>query len=135
MKTLFFLLVFCYSLSYSQKIDISEVNSNNIIQLLLQQNTNAAPQVATSKTENTQIGNVNKIEVYNRSQKSDMSFSQIGSYNTTLFINTEAVKNVETKVNVTGQNNYIDITGANSISEKLNLNLKMNDKVIFMRNY
>lgn len=137
MKTLFLILLFFLSLSYNaQSISIEDITSKNILNLTTS-NANQSDKLQDYQTisQIKQIGNANTVEVYNRSEKSNIALSQIGNYNTTLFVNAETKSNPQTKVNVTGSNNYIDVTGANSISDKLIINLRSDDKVIFMRNY
>ena len=134
MKTLFILLSFTFIGIEAQQVSFSEINSKNILQLLTTP-TQTTKENATHATEILQVGNQNKVEVFNRSQKSNLEFTQLGNYNTTFFINPDATKNVETKVNVNGFNNHVDVTGSNSISDKIQLNIKGDNKMIFMRNY
>ncbi len=130
MKTLVLFLLLYIGFANAQNITLDDINSKNIQELLKGKNT-----TYNSTIESTQIGNANKIEVYNKSGKSNIELSQIGNYNTTFFVNPDVKAKPQTKVNVNGFNNYIDITGSNSISEKLIINLKSDNKTVFMRNY
>lgn len=134
MKTLF-IIVFFFSVYFmnAQSITLDDVNSKNIMELLTDHPKNKDQY--HSKSEVTQIGDKNTVEVYNKSKQSNIQLSQLGSFNTTYFINPNVNSKPETKINVSGHNNHIDITGSNSISEKLIINLKTDDKMIFMRNY
>ena len=61
--------------------------------------------------------------------------SQVGNYNTTFFNNQNENQKTDQQINVKGSNNHVDITGSNSISEGMIINLKQNDKMVFIRNY
>ncbi|QOW09444.1 hypothetical protein Q73A0000_03230 [Kaistella flava (ex Peng et al. 2021)] len=89
----------------------------------------------TSKSSVIQLGNNNSALVYNKSKSSDLLIRQTGDFNTTLMTNTNPNLENKQKVNVEGDNNYIDITGNNSNSKEMQLNLKTNDKMIFVRHY
>lgn len=132
MKTLILFLLLYIGFANAQNITLDDINSKNIQELLLKGKKNTT---YNSTVESTQIGNANKIEVYSKSEKSNIELSQIGNYNTTFFVNPDVKSKPQTKINVNGFNNYIDITGANSISEKLIINLKSDNKTVFMRNY
>ena len=132
MKTLVLFLLLYIGFANAQNITLDDINSKNIQELLLKGKKNTT---YNSTVESTQIGNANKIEVYSKSEKSNIELSQIGNYNTTFFVNPDVKSKPQTKINVNGFNNYIDITGANSISEKLIINLKSDNKTVFMRNY
>lgn len=124
---------------YAQKIDFYSVNSNNVLSILenqVKQSPNIKSETAYNKvTKIVQIGNSNTTEVYNRSEKSNLLMSQIGDYNTTLFVNPYANQKTDQEVNVKGSNNYIDITGSNSVSQGIIINLSQSDKMVFIRNY
>jgi hypothetical protein len=60
---------------------------------------------------------------------------QTGDFNTTLMTNTNPEIENRQKVSVEGNNNYIDITGNNSNSKEMQINLKTNDKMIFVRHF
>lgn len=135
MKNLFFLLLLicCFQL-HAQKLDFNQINSSNILSLLnpasvIQNNS------ASSKTAVIQLGNNNTSNIYDVSKKSNLLIRQTGDFNTTLMTNTNTQLENKQKVNIEGDNNYIDITGNNSNSKEMQINLKANDKMIFVRHY
>lgn len=134
MKNLFLLsIVLCSFLMSAQSIDFSNINSKNILNILTTQDISASSM--PSKTSVTQLGNNNNAMIYNKSKRSDLMIRQTGDFNTTLMTNTNPSLENKQKVNVEGNNNYIDITGNNSNSKEMQINLKTNDKMIFVRHY
>ena len=127
------LLVFFYYPFLSQNLTFSEINSKNILNLLNAESIKNSEQ--GSKTAVIQIGDNNKANVYDRSKKSDLMIRQTGDFNTTLMANTNPEIENRQKVSVEGNNNYIDITGNNSNSKEMQINLKTNDKMIFVRHF
>lgn len=127
------LLVFFYYPFLSQDLTFSEINSKNILNLLNAESIKNSEQ--GSKTAVIQIGDNNKANVYDRSKKSDLMIRQTGDFNTTLMTNTNPEIENRQKVSVEGNNNYIDITGNNSNSKEMQINLKTNDKMIFVRHF
>ncbi len=127
------LLVFFYYPFLSQNLTFSEINSKNILNLLNAESIKNYEQ--GSKTAVIQIGDNNKANVYDRSKKSDLMIRQTGDFNTTLMTNTNPEIENKQKVSVEGDNNYIDITGNNSNSKEMQINLKTNDKMIFVRHF
>ena len=127
------LLVFFYYPFLSQNLTFSEINSKNILNLLNVESIKNYEQ--GSKTAVIQIGDNNKANVYDRSKKSDLMIRQTGDFNTTLMTNTNPEIENKQKVSVEGDNNYIDITGNNSNSKEMQINLKTNDKMIFVRHF
>lgn len=81
-----------------------------------------------------QYGNNNYAQIYSNN-KSDLTTSQIGSYNYMNYDNSFDKRGVKSSISAQGNNNIIDIVGSNSISEKLNLQIKGDNMTIFMRNY
>ena len=130
------LLIIAILLSFpmsAQSIDFSEINSLNALNMI---NTSTKDlSKFTSKSSITQIGNNNSALVYDKSKRSDLMIRQTGDFNTTLMTNTNPNLENKQKVNVEGNNNYIDITGNNSNSKEMQINLKTNDKMIFVRHY
>lgn len=127
------LLVLFYYPFLSQNLTFSEINSKNILNLLDAESIKNSEQ--GSKTAVIQIGDNNKANVYDRSKKSDLMIRQTGDFNTTLMTNTNPEIENKQKVSVEGNNNYIDITGNNSNSKEMQINLKTNDKMIFVRHF
>lgn len=120
----------------AQSNNLERITSKNILDVFLITDISLKKDTDyQTKSTISQIGNANTIEVYNKSEKSNITLNQTGNYNTTLLVNAETRSNPQTKINVNGSNNHVDITGSNSISDKLIINLKSDDKMIFMRNY
>lgn len=91
------------------------------------------PQEMKSMDIMVQIGEGNIIQLIDKTPNF-IELVQTGNYNTTLFINPNNYPtNAEIKIN--GSGNYIDITGSNSISDGMKMNINANDMTIFMRNY
>ena len=126
-------MFFCCYLISGQNINFSELNSSNVLHIV--NSVNQQTNLNTSKTAVVQIGNNNNASVYDRSKKSDLLIRQTGDFNNTLMTNTNPELENKQKVNVEGDNNYIDITGNNSNSKEMQINLKANDKMIFVRHY
>ncbi|WP_027376518.1 hypothetical protein [Kaistella palustris] len=114
----------------AQAITAANVNSNNVLDYFEQ---NKMQLEAKSSDILVQMGNGNIIETADRSAKI-LSLAQIGNYNTTYFINPNN-HTTNAEVNIKGSGNYIDITGSNSISNGIKININANDMTIFMRNY
>lgn len=134
MKNLFLVsMILCSFLMSAQSIDFGNINSQNILNILAAPETSAS--AVSSKTSVTQLGNNNNAMIYNKSKRSDLMIRQTGDFNTTLMTNTNPHLENKQKVNVEGNNNYIDITGNNSNAKEMQINLKTNDKMIFVRHY
>lgn len=134
MKTFIIILLFASGLMWGQQIDFNNINSKNV-QLMFAEQELKLKQESTSVTNIKQFGNFNTAEVYNKAKETDLQITQSGNYNTTLLVNDNSQSSLKSEINVEGNNNYIDITGNNSISENIKLNFQTNDKMIFMRNY
>lgn len=126
-------MILCSFLMSAQSIDFGNINSQNILNILAAPET--SPSAVSSKTSVTQLGNNNNAMIYNKSKRSDLMIRQTGDFNTTLMTNTNPHLENKQKVNVEGNNNYIDITGNNSNAKEMQINLKTNDKMIFVRHY
>ena len=127
-----FLLVVAFFAS-AQQISFENVNSNNALAIITQLQT--TPQQGTnSESINFQYGNHNFSEIYTNG-KTDVSTIQIGDYNYLNFNNMFDKKSADPTITTQGNNNIIDITGSNSISEKIQLHVKGDNMTIFMRNY
>jgi len=113
----------------SQQIAWNHINSTNIVGLIASQN----PDTGTF-TSTIQLGDYNKADLY-LNNKTSISLQQIGDYNSLFFNNSFSEKGVVNNITTQGNNNIIDITGGNSISEKLRLNLKGDNMTVFIRNY
>lgn len=136
-KTFIIITIFLTALYSAQKIDFNTINSNNVLTILnnITITENKDLQNYNKVSQMIQIGNSNAIEVYDNSKKSNLIMSQVGNYNTTFFNNQNENQKTDQQINVKGSNNHVDITGSNSISEGMIINLKQNDKMVFIRNY
>ena len=128
------ILVFIYSQFIpAQNISFNDVNSSNVLDMYRQIQASNMPQEMKSMDIMVQIGEGNMIQLIDKTPNF-IELVQTGNYNTTLFINPNNYPtNAEIKIN--GSGNYIDITGSNSISDGMKMNINANDMTIFMRNY
>lgn len=134
MKNIFLIIAILVSFSMNaQSIDFSQINSLNALNIISTSNKDLSEFL--SKSSVTQLGNNNSALIYDKSKRSDLMIRQTGDFNTTLMTNTNPNLENKQKVNIEGDNNYIDITGNNSNSKEMQINLKTNDKMIFVRHY
>lgn len=134
MKNIFLIIAILVSFSMNaQSIDFSQINSLNALNIISTSKKDLSEFL--SKSSVTQLGNNNSALIYDKSKRSDLMIRQTGDFNTTLMTNTNPNLENKQKVNIEGDNNYIDITGNNSNSKEMQINLKTNDKMIFVRHY
>lgn len=128
------ILVFIFSQFIpAQNISFNDVNSSNVLDMYRQIQASNMPQEMKSMDIMVQIGEGNMIQLIDKTPNF-IELVQTGNYNTTLFINPNNYPtNAEIKIN--GSGNYIDITGSNSISDGMKMNINASDMTIFMRNY
>lgn len=128
------ILVFIFSQFIpAQNISFNDVNSSNVLDMYRQIQASNMPQEMKSMDIMVQIGEGNMIQLIDKTPNF-IELVQTGNYNTTLYINPNNYPtNAEIKIN--GSGNYIDITGSNSISDGMKMNINANDMTIFMRNY
>ncbi len=119
---------------WAQDIKLNKVNSSNILDFYAQsQRIDMQPGEVKSMDVAVQIGQGNNYEMIDRTPQY-LEVIQNGNYNTTYFVNpNDYPTNAQIKIN--GSGNYIDITGSNSISAGMQININANDMTIFMRNY
>ena len=119
---------------WAQDITLNKVNSSNILDFYAQsQRIDMQPGEVKSMDVAVQIGQGNNYEMIDRTPQY-LEVIQNGNYNTTYFVNpNDYPTNAQIKIN--GSGNYIDITGSNSISAGMQINIDANDMTIFMRNY
>lgn len=119
----------------AQEISFDHLNSDNVLQLL---NANAMAssenKIKGSQTQIMQYGNGNFSEIAINSL-SKISAVQNGDYNFLNYDNSFTRDRAKVGITVEGNNNIIDVTGSNSISEKMQINMKGSNMTIFMRNY
>jgi hypothetical protein len=114
----------------SQQIDWDKINSNSALSIIAVQN----PDQGASYSNIIQMGNGNNAEL-SINTKTDIAVKQLGDYNSLYFVNSFIDTETKTAITTQGNNNIIDITGSNSISDGLQVNVKGDNKTIFMRNY
>ena len=124
------MLLLSFSLASAQQIDWNKVNSNSIVGLLDSRNL----QLNTSESIVQQNGNQNNAMI-TMNEKSAITVRQNGDYNTTLFDNAGSQKAAQAEITSKGNNNIIDITGTNSLSKEIKINMTADNKTIFIRNY
>ncbi|KFF27159.1 hypothetical protein [Chryseobacterium vrystaatense] len=114
----------------AQQVDWDRVNSNTVLDLITRQQTEQGLYGSTV----IQMGDYNNAEL-SLNAKTNIAVQQLGDYNTLYFINSFTDKETKAAVNAQGNNNIIDITGSNSVSDGMQINVKGDNKTIFMRNY
>ncbi|MEI3791344.1 MULTISPECIES: hypothetical protein [unclassified Chryseobacterium] len=115
----------------AQQLDWDKVNSNTVLDLMAKQQTEQQGLFGSSVL---QIGDYNNAEFF-LNPKTNIAVQQLGNFNTLYFINSFTDKETKTAVTAQGNNNIIDITGSNSVSDGMQINVKGDNKTIFMRNY
>ncbi|OVE54180.1 hypothetical protein [Chryseobacterium mucoviscidosis] len=128
LRWVFFTMFFFISVK-SQQIDWDRINSNNVFSLIAVQN-----QDLVASSDIIQMGNGNHAEL-SINAKTDIAVRQSGDYNALYFVNSFSEAEIKTAITTQGNNNIIDITGSNRISENLQIHVKGDNKTIFMRNY
>ena len=135
MKNLIIALVsitFFHSID-AQEITLNNINSSNILEYY-QQNEILRQQLHIKSIDiASQVGAGNIIESFDRTPNY-LEIIQSGNYNTTYFINPNNYP-TNAQIRINGSGNYVDITGSNSISDGMKININANDMMIFMRNY
>lgn len=114
----------------AQQIDWDKVNSNTVLDLISRQQTEQGLYGSTV----IQMGDYNNAEL-SLNAKTNIAVQQLGDYNTLYFINSFTDTETKTAVTAQGNNNIIDITGSNSVSDGMQISVKGDNKTIFMRNY
>ncbi|MCX8532798.1 hypothetical protein [Chryseobacterium luquanense] len=117
----------------SQTTDWNLINSQNALDMISFQNSNPAAS-ASYGSQVVQMGNNNNADLQ-LNAKTNIVIQQLGDQNSIYFNNAFSPKENKSAITTQGNNNIIDITGTNSISEGLHLNIKSDNKTIFMRNY
>ena len=115
----------------AQQVDWDKLNSNTVIYLIARQQTEQQGLYGSSII---QIGDYNNAE-FSLNARTYVAVWQMGDFNTLYFINSFTDKETKTAVTTQGNNNIIDITGSNTVSDGMQINVKGDNKTIFMRNY
>lgn len=114
----------------SQQIDWDRINSNTVLNVVAGQN----PDQMMSYSNIIQVGDANNAEL-SLNAKTNISVKQLGDYNSLYFNNSFTDTATKTAITTQGNNNIIYVTGSNSISDGLQIQVKGDNKTIFMRNY
>lgn len=115
---------------HAQEIDWDKVNSNTIFNLIARQQTDQS----SYGSDIIQIGDYNNAEL-SLNTRTNIIVRQLGDFNTLYFINSFTDKETKAAITAQGNNNIIDVTGNNSISDGIQINVKGDNKTVFMRNY
>ncbi|PWN63647.1 hypothetical protein C1631_022000 [Chryseobacterium phosphatilyticum] len=115
---------------WAQDIDWDKINSRTILNIVMPSNADQN----RYHSDVVQIGDYNKSDLLINA-KTSITVQQFGDYNTLFFINSFTDKETKSSIVTEGNNNIIDITGSNRISEGMQVNVKGDNKTIFMRNY
>ncbi|MDR6544020.1 hypothetical protein J2810_000042 [Chryseobacterium rhizosphaerae] len=122
------LLLFMMLPLHAQNTDWDKINSNTIFNMITMQN------MDQDLSHVIQIGDFNNAEL-SLNARTGIAVKQLGDYNTLYFINSFTDKETKASITTQGNNNIIDVTGSNSISEGMQINMKGDHKTVFMRNY
>ncbi|MDE5431156.1 hypothetical protein [Elizabethkingia meningoseptica] len=113
----------------AQQMRWEQINSHTVEDLMLRQN------IEKNSNSNTiQIGDYNEARLI-LNEQTDIQVKQTGDYNSLYYINSFTDTETKTSVITRGANNIVDITGSNSISKDMMLNVKGDNMIVFMRNY
>lgn len=115
---------------HAQEIDWDKLNSNTVFNLISRQTIDQS----SYYSDIIQVGNNNNAEL-SLNARTSITVKQLGDYNALFFINSFTDKETQTAITAQGSNNIIDITGSNSISDGIQINVKGDNKTVFMRNY
>ncbi len=119
-----------FSAQSAEKISYRDLNSSNVLQFLSESSRRLN---AESVNVNVQVGNDNIINVMD-SKAAHLRIIQQGDYNTFNYNNADQ-RATNLEISTSGNNNYIDVAGNNSVSDGMKINIRGNDKMIFVRNY
>ncbi len=115
---------------HAQEIDWDKVNSTTIFNLIARRQTDQS----SYGSDIIQIGDYNNAEL-SLNARTNILVKQLGDFNTLFFINSFTDKETKAAITAQGNNNIIDVTGSNSISDGIQINVKGDNKTVFMRNY
>lgn len=115
---------------HAQEIDWDKVNSNTIFNLIARQQTDQS----SYGSDIIQIGDYNNAEL-SLNARTNIIVRQLGDFNTLYFINSFTDKETKATITAQGNNNIIDVTGSNSISDGIQISVKGDNRTVFMRNY
>lgn len=128
-------MLLAFSLAKSQHVDWNQINSATAVEMMTKQSPQSLSfEPSASSTIVLQNGYGNNADLQLNS-KTQIVVQQLGDQNSIYFNNSFSTKENKSAITTQGNNNMIDITGSNSISDGLHLNIKSDNKTIFMRNY
>lgn len=120
-------------LAKSQQVEWNHINSHTAIDMINTQSTDPSAFIS-SVSQVVQIGNLNNADL-KINPKTNIMVQQFGDQNSIYFNNAFSSKEARTAITAQGNNNIVDITGTNSISDKMHLNVQGENMTVFMRNY
>lgn len=120
-------------LAKSQQIDWNRINSQTAVDIINLQTADQSLSVS-SISQVAQVGNSNTADL-SINAKTNIVVQQFGDQNSIYFNNAFSSKEAKTAITTQGNNNMVDITGSNSVSEGMHLNVKGENLTVFMRNY
>ncbi|UFH31435.1 hypothetical protein LNP04_15890 [Chryseobacterium sp. C-71] len=120
-------------LAKSQQIDWNRINSQTAVDMINLQTADQSLS-ASSISQIAQVGNSNIADL-SINAKTNIIVQQFGDQNSIYFNNAFSSKEAKTAITTQGNNNIVDITGSNSISEGMHLNVQGENLTVFMRNY
>lgn len=120
-------------LAKSQQIDWNRINSQTAVDMINLQNADQSLSVS-SVSQIAQVGNSNIADL-SINAKTNIVVQQFGDQNSIYFNNAFSSKEAKTAITTQGNNNIVDITGSNSVSEGMHLNVQGENLTVFMRNY
>ncbi|REC41806.1 hypothetical protein [Chryseobacterium sp. 5_R23647] len=124
------IIFFTFLWGKSQQVDWNKINSNTIIDVISLQSI----QQSNSSSVVAQVGNGNNAGL-TISSKTNIIIQQLGDQNSIYFNNAFTEKETKAAVTVQGYNNIVDVTGSNSVSDGMQINVKADNKTVFVRNY
>ncbi|WP_210151656.1 hypothetical protein [Chryseobacterium scophthalmum] len=124
------IIFFTFLWGKSQQVDWNKINSNTIIDVISLQ---SIPQ-SNSSSIVAQVGKGNNADL-TISSKTNIIIQQLGDQNSIYFNNAFTEKETKAAVTVQGYNNIVDVTGSNSVSDGMQINVKADNKTVFVRNY
>ncbi len=122
------IIFFTFLWGKSQQVDWNKINSNTIIDVISLQS------IPQSNSVVAQVGNGNNAGL-TISSKTNIIIQQLGDQNSIYFNNAFTEKETKAAVTVQGYNNIVDVTGSNSVSDGMQINVKADNKTVFVRNY
>ena len=126
-------LLACNVITYAQQFSFENINSNNVLNILSELFI-ASENQRISEVNMIQYGNHNFAEIHPNS-RTELTALQFGDYNFLNFDNSFSKNSTKTIITAEGNNNIIDVTGSNSISDKMQIQVKGDNKTIFVTNY